>query len=73
MVLYAKDIVETEFLSLPPKTSVLTPRGRWLEAIMFRDHHNARDGPMGIVTEMGRACKIVAEGRDPGKSASATS
>src|SRR2546430_17593499 len=66
MVLYAKDIVETEFLSLPPSTSVFDAAKQ-----MAREHQgfviitSPAKGPVGIVTERGVLAKVVAEGRDP--------
>ena len=66
MVLYAKDIVETEFLSLPPSTSVLDAA-----KTMARGHQgfviiaSPAGGPVGIVTEWDVLAKVVAEGRDP--------
>lgn len=66
MVLYAKDIVEKEFLSLPAHTSVLDAARR------MRDFRNGfaivatRDGkPEGIVTEWDVLARVVAEDRDP--------
>ena len=65
MVLYAKDIVETEFLSLPPQTSVL-------EAAKGMAHMHqgfavvvSSAGPVGIVTEWDILAKVVAQARDP--------
>jgi len=66
MVLYAKDIVETEFISLPPSTSVLDAA-----KAMARGHQgfviiiSPAGSPMGIVTEWDVLAKVVAEGRDP--------
>src|SRR5204862_7381099 len=66
MVLYAKDIVETDFLSLPPDTSVLeaakamATRHQGFAVVTSPDK-----GPAGIVTEWGVLGKIVAEARDP--------
>src|SRR5256886_7494578 len=66
MVLYAKDIVETEFLSLPPSTSVFDAAKQ-----MAREHQgfviitSPTKGPVGIVTEWDVLAKVVAEGRDP--------
>jgi len=70
MVLYAKDIVETEFLSLPPSTSVLDAA-----KIMARGHQgfvivaSPARGPVGIVTEWDVLAKVVTEGRDPAEVA----
>jgi CBS domain-containing protein len=69
MVLYAKDIVESEFLSFPPSTSV-----RDAAKTMAREHQGfvivtstPANIPMGIVTEWDLLAKVVAEGRDPSK------
>ncbi len=66
MVLYAKDIVEKEFLSLPAGTSVLEA------ARHMRDGRNGfaivatPDGkPEGIVTEWDLLARVIAEDRDP--------
>jgi len=65
MVLYAKDIVETEFLALPPHTSVLEAA-----KAMAQRHQGfalvvSSAGPVGIVTEWDILAKIVAQARDP--------
>ena len=66
MVLYAKDIVEREFLSFSPSTSV-----RDAAQTMAREHQgfvivtSPAKLPMGIVTEWDLLAKVVAEGRDP--------
>jgi CBS domain-containing protein len=68
MVLYAKDIVETEFLSLPPDTSVLeaakamASRHQGFAVITSPDK-----GPVGIVTEWDVLAKVVAQARDPAR------
>src|SRR2546421_12589107 len=68
MVLYAKDIVEREFLSFSPSTSV-----RDAAKTMAREHQgfvivaSPPKVPMGIVTEWDLLAKVVAEGRDPSK------
>lgn len=66
MVLYAKDIVEKEFVSLPAEATVLEA------ARAMRDHHRGfvivaspEGAPKGIVTEWDVLARIVAEGRDP--------
>jgi len=66
MVLYAKDILEKEFLSMPPTTSVTEAA----KAMATRHHGFAivastEGGPMGIVTEWDVLAKVVAQGRDP--------
>src|SRR5213592_366821 len=68
MVLYAKDIVETDFLSLPPDTSVLeaakamATRHQGFAVVTSPDK-----GPVGIVTEWDVLAKVVAEARDPAR------
>ena len=66
MVLYAKDIVETDILSVPAGTSALEA------ARMMRTRRHgfvivsAPDGkPAGIVTEWDFVARLVAEDRDP--------
>ena len=66
MVLYAKDIVEKDFLSMPPHTSVLEAA----KAMAARHHgfviiSSAEGTPVGIVTEWDVLAKVVATGRDP--------
>jgi CBS domain-containing protein len=66
MVLYAKDIVETEFLSLPLKTTVLEAAKAMTKRHQgFAIVASAGEGPIGIVTEWDVLAKVVAEGRDP--------
>src|SRR5437879_8347858 len=68
MVLFAKDILEPEFLSMRPDTTPLqAPKAR-------RDRHqgffivSSPEGrPIGIVTEWDIVAKVVAAGRDPAK------
>src|SRR5438132_13892432 len=66
MVLYAKDIVEREFLSFSPTTSV-----RDAAKTMAREHQgfvivtSPAGVPMGIVTEWDLLAKVGAKGRDP--------
>ncbi|TLZ93879.1 MAG: CBS domain-containing protein [Methanobacteriota archaeon] len=66
MVLYAKDIVEPEFLSMRPQTSLLEAA-----KVMADRHHgfvlvtSAEGRPIGIVTEWDILAKVVAEGREP--------
>ncbi len=66
MVLYAKDIVEADFLSMPPKTSVLEAA----KAMAARHHgflivSSSEGSPIGIVTEWDVLAKVVAEALDP--------
>lgn len=67
MVLYAKDIVEKDFLSLSANTSIL----EGAKAMKNSRHGFAIIGtpesPEGIVTEWDLVAKVVAEGRDPAK------
>ncbi len=66
MVLYAKDIVEKEYLSLPSGTSVLEAARAMREA-----HHGfvivtTADGkPAGVATEWDFLSRVIAEDRDP--------
>ncbi len=66
MVLYAKDIVEPEFLSMRPQTTLLEAA-----KVMADRHHgfvlvtSTEGRPIGIVTEWDILAKVVAEGRDP--------
>ena len=67
MVLYAKDIVEKDFLVLSPQTTVLESAramkgSRHGFAIIGALHH-----PEGLVTEWDIVSKVVAEGLDPSK------
>jgi CBS domain-containing protein len=67
MVLYAKDIVEPTFLSLPPDTSALDAARLMNEkrqgyVIVMTD-----DRPAGIVTEWDYLSKVVAGGKDASK------
>ncbi len=66
MVLYAKDIVEKDFMTVPAGTSVLEA------ARLMRDGHHGfvivatPDGkPAGIATEWDFVARVVAEDRDP--------
>lgn len=65
MVLYAKDILETEFLSLTPETTVLDATKRMKDS----KHGFAMIGPpskpLGMVTEWDIVSKVVAEGKNP--------
>lgn len=66
MVLYAKDILEREFLSMRPQTSMLEA------AKVMADRHQGfvivispEGRPIGIVTEWDILAKVVAKARDP--------
>jgi len=66
MVLYAKDIVETQFLTMGPHASVLEAA----KAMASRHHGfvviTSADGkPVGIVTEWDILAKVVATSRNP--------
>ncbi len=66
MVLYAKDIVETEFLSMQPHHSVLEAA----KAMATRRHGfvivmSPEGTPIGIVTEWDVLAKVVAPSRNP--------
>ena len=67
MVLYARDIVERDILTLAADTSVL----EGAKAMKNSKHGYAvigpRDRPQGIVTEWDILSQVVAEGRDPQK------
>src|SRR5205809_7033548 len=66
IVLYAKDIVETDFRSLPPDTSVLqaakamATRHQGFAVVTTQDK-----GPVGIVTECDVLAKAVSQSSDP--------
>src|SRR5438093_13268199 len=66
MVLNAKYIFETVFLSMRPQTTLLEAA-----KVMADRHHgfvlvtSAEGRPIGIVTEWDILAKVVAEGRDP--------
>ena len=65
MVLYARDIVEKDFVSINGGSSVL----QGAEVMKSTRHGFAIIGspesPVGIVTEWDIVCKVVAEGKDP--------
>ena len=68
MVLFAKDILETEFLSMRPDTTLLEAA----RAMADRHHgfvivSSPEGRPIGIVTEWDIVAKVVASGRDPAK------
>jgi CBS domain-containing protein len=67
MVLYARDIVEKDFLSISAESSVL----KGAELMKTSRHGFAVIGspenPQGLVTEWDIVCKVVAEGRDPSR------
>jgi len=65
MVLYARDIVQKDFLSVSEGTSVF----EGAKAMKDTRHGFAVIGtptePRGVVTEWDIICKVVSEGRDP--------
>jgi CBS domain-containing protein len=65
MVLYARDIVEKDFLSIPGTSSVL----EGAKAMKNSRHGFAIIGtpedPQGVVTEWDIVSQVVSEGRDP--------
>ena len=65
MVLYARDIVEKDFLALPAEATVL----QGARAMKSSNHGFAvvgpKERPQGIVTEWDILSQVVAEGRDP--------
>jgi len=66
MVLYAKDIVEKDFLSLPAGTSVLEAAQAMREGRHGFVIVATADGkPEGIATEWDFLARVVAEDRDP--------
>ena len=66
MVLVAKDIVEKEFLTLPPETSAIDAAQRMKATSHgFVIIASAGGDPQGIVTEWDYLAKIVAQERDP--------
>ncbi|MDA4121503.1 MAG: CBS domain-containing protein [Thaumarchaeota archaeon] len=67
MVLYAKDIVETDFLSLSAESSVLEGARAMKESRHGFAVIGAPNRPEGMVTEWDILSRVVAEGRDPAK------
>ncbi len=66
MVLFAKDIVETEFLSMPPRSTILeAAKAMAARRMGFVIVCSPPDNPIGIVTEWDVLAKVVAESRDP--------
>lgn len=66
-MLYAKDIVETDFISLAPDTNALDAA-----KLMAKKHRGfaivvSNDRPTGVATEWDYLSKIVALEKDPGK------
>lgn len=66
MVLYARDILETDFLSLPPATSVFDAARQMAQRHLGFVVVASQEGkPSGIVTEWDMLAKVLAQGRDP--------
>jgi CBS domain-containing protein len=66
MVLYAKDILEPEFLSMRPETSLREAAKRMADRHQgFVVVSSPEKRPIGIVTEWDILAKVVAEARDP--------
>ena len=66
MVLYAKDIVEKDFLSLPESSTVLECAKAMKQAKRGFAVIGTPDSPRGVVTEWDILSMVVAEGADPG-------
>jgi len=68
MVLYAKDILEKDFLSFPQSTTIFEAA----KAMKASKHGfvivGSPDNPEGIVTEWDVVAKVVAEGVDPART-----
>ena len=67
MVLYAKDIVEKDFLSVPAESSVFEGAGAMKSTRHGFAIVGTPDQPQGIVTEWDIITKVVAAGLDPQK------
>ena len=66
MVLFAKDILEPEFISLRPETTMLEAAKRMADRHQGFVIVTSPEGkPIGIVTEWDVLEKVVAAGRDP--------
>lgn len=65
MVLYARDIVEKEFLSLPGETDVASAARMMAEKRRGFTLVGSGHAPEGIVTEWDIVEKVVAEGKNP--------
>ena len=69
MVLYARDIVAKEFVSLPKGTSALEAARHMIEKKHGFVVVVSSDGrPEGMVTEWDYVSRLVAEGRDPART-----
>jgi IMP dehydrogenase len=67
MVLFAKDVVEPAFLSLPPDTNALEAARSMKEKRQGYVIVVSENNPVGIVTEWDYLSKVVAEAKDPSK------
>ena len=67
MVLFAKDIVETAFLTMAKETTILDAARQMKETRHGFALIGTTDHPEGIVTEWDILAKVVAEGKDPKK------
>lgn len=67
MVLYARDIVEVDFLTLSPETSVLEAAKAMKSSRRGYAVVGPRERPLGIVTEWDVLSQVVAEEKDPRK------
>ncbi len=67
MVLYARDIVEKDFLSLSPKETVLEAARSMRTSRHGFAVVGSHQSPEGIVTEWDIVSKVVAGGLDPSK------
>ncbi|HUI23085.1 MAG TPA: CBS domain-containing protein [Nitrososphaerales archaeon] len=67
MVLYARDIVEKDFLSVSGASSVLEGARAMKDTRHGFAMIGTRADPQGVVTEWDIICKVVSEGRDPQK------
>lgn len=64
MVLFAKDVVEPKFISLPPDTNALDAAKKMKEERQGYVIITWEGKPQGIVTEWDYLSKVVAEGKD---------
>ena len=69
MVLYARDIVEKAFLSLPAGATVAEAAKAMVAAKRGFAIIGTIDDPQGIVTEWDLVSKVLAQGKDPQKVA----
>ena len=67
MVLYARDIIEKDFLALSAESSVLEAAKAMVAAKRGFAIIGTTDAPQGVVTEWDLVAKVLALGRDPQK------